>query len=377
MAYLDYNADAPLKPAVRSAMAEALERVGNPSSTHRHGRTARRYVEEARAAVAALAGVEASGVTFTSGGTEANNLAAAALDIPLIISTIEHPSMAAAANGRIAAVLPTNGDGVIDLNEAGEVLKNTKSPALVSVMLANNETGAIQPVAELSRLAKSFGHFVHTDAVQAAGRLPLDFKALGADMMTLSAHKIGGPQGAGALAVAAGLNVSPVLVGGGQEMGRRAGTENVAAITGFGVAAQLAIDDLRDMPRLRWWRDALQRKLTAIGGEDAVVAAAKAERLGNTLCVAMRGVSGETQVMSMDLAGVEVSAGAACSSGKTRRSKVLAAMGYDDETSASAIRISLGWGTTADDLEKCVAAWQEVYSRACARSGKGKLRTAA
>jgi cysteine desulfurase len=360
MIYLDYNATAPMKPAVRAAMLEAMERVGNPSSVHRYGRIARRHIEEARASVAALAGVKPAQVIFTSGGTEANVTVLRGASA-VITSAIEHDSVLAVTPN--AARLPVTRDGAVDLNAAEEVFKLVPAGALVSIMMVNNETGVIQPVAEIARLAKTHGHKMHTDAVQAAGRLPIDFAALGVDFLTLSAHKIGGPQGMGALIVGEKTVFQPLLKGGGQEMNRRAGTENAAGIAGFGIAAQLAADDMRDAPRLGLWRDQIERQLHSIACDDAVVIGRAAPRVANTLCVAMRGVGSETQVMAMDLAGVAVSAGAACSSGKVKASHVLRAMGYGPDIAGSALRISLGWATEEDDIKKCIEAWHVLYRR--------------
>jgi cysteine desulfurase len=362
MIYLDYNATAPIKPAVRAAVMEAMDRTGNPSSVHRFGRNARRDREEARARVAAMIGVKPAQVIFTSGGTEANLLALKGIDAHTIVtSSIEHGSII--ANSPHGVRLNVAPDGRVDLNQADEILKNTRSGALISVMLVNNETGVIQPVAELAQIAKSYGHKFHTDAVQAAGRLALDFATLGVDALSLSAHKIGGPQGVGALIVHEKLALQAVQRGGGQEMNRRAGTENIAGIAGFGVAAQLAADDLREAPRLAILRNTLQQSLHDIGGDAVVVAGAEAPRVSQTLNIAMRGVNAETQVAAMDLAGIAVSAGAACSSGKVKASHVLQAMGYDDTIAASSLRISLGWDTTTADIEKCIEAWRALFQR--------------
>jgi cysteine desulfurase len=363
MIYLDYNATAPMKPAVRAALLEAMERCGNPSSVHRFGRSARRHMDEARARVAALAGVKPAQVIFTSGGTEANATALRGIAAScMITSSIEHGSVLAEAPS--AQRLPVDRRGVVDLDAAEKILQHAPRGALLSVMLVNNETGVVQPVAEIARLAKTYGHRLHSDAVQAAGRLPIDFAALGVDALTLSAHKIGGPQGVGALIVDEKLALQPLLKGGGQEMNRRAGTENVAGIVGFGVAAQLAVDDLRDAPRLAAWRDRLQQRLMAIAGEDATAIGANAPRVAGTLNIAMRGVGSETQVAAMDLAGIAVSAGAACSSGKVKASHVLRAMGYADDVAGAALRISLGWNTEESDIEHCIEAWQALYRRA-------------
>ncbi|HEU0117886.1 MAG TPA: cysteine desulfurase family protein, partial [Alphaproteobacteria bacterium] len=344
MIYMDYNASAPMKPAVRAAMVESMERYGNPSSVHRFGRIARRYMEDARAAIAALAGVKPAQVVFTSGGTEANNMALNGFRPDQIIaSSVEHDSvLACSPNG---SRLPVNEDGVVDLAAAEKIIKAAPVRSIVSIMLVNNETGVIQPVAEIARIAKACGHMVHTDAVQAAGRLPIDMAGLGVDMLTLAAHKLGGPQGIGTLILGEKVIAKPLLKGGSQEMNRRAGTENVAGIVGFGMAAQLAADDLRDGPRLGMWRDEMQKQLQDLAGRDAVVLGDHAPRVANTLNVAMRGVSSETQVMAMDLAGVAVSSGAACSSGKVKSSHVARAMGFQDSVASSTLRISLGWNT--------------------------------
>lgn len=362
MIYLDYNATAPMKPAVRAALVEAMERCGNPSSVHRFGRIARRHIDEARARVAAMAGVKPAQVIFTSGGTEANALALRGMAAAgFITSTIEHDAVL--ANSPMAQRIPVDHSGVVDLNAAEEILKNAPTGSVVSTMLVNNETGVIQPVAEIARLAKNYGHKMHSDAVQAAGRLPIDFASLGVDALTLSAHKIGGPQGVGALIVAEKLALQADQRGGGQEMNRRAGTENVPGIIGFGVAAQLAADDVRDVLRLSTWRNHMQDELRKIGGNDVEVIGATAPRVANTLNIAMRSVSGETQVAAMDLAGIAVSAGSACSSGKVKASHVLRAMGYADDVAGAALRISLGWNTAAEDIERCIEAWKVLYQR--------------
>ncbi|HUY68520.1 MAG TPA: cysteine desulfurase family protein [Alphaproteobacteria bacterium] len=361
MIYLDYNATAPTKPAVRAAVMEAMERHGNPSSVHRYGRVAKKHIEAARASVAAFIGVKPAQVIFTSGGTEANNMVLRRTGAaPIITSSIEHDSVLACAPD--AARIPVDADGVIDLAAVQAILAGAP-PSLVSVMLVNNETGVIQPVAELARVAKAHGHLVHTDAVQAAGRIAIDFTALGVDFLTLSAHKIGGPQGIGALIAGPKVTLQSLLKGGGQEMNRRAGTENVAGIEGFGVAAQLAADDLLAVPRLTKGRDELQSRLVDIGGDDAVIPGARAPRVANTLCIAMRGVPSETQVMGMDLEGIAVSAGSACSSGKVKASHVLQAMGCANDIAGSGLRISLGWNTQSTDLARCAEAWRTLYQR--------------
>jgi cysteine desulfurase len=358
--YLDYNATAPLKPAVIDAMATALAVCGNASSVHRFGRLARRAVEAAREEVAALVNTLPRQIVFTSGGTEANNLALAAAGAGrrLIVSAVEHDSVLKAAP--TAEILPVDGRGEVDLTALQVMLESDKRPALVAVMLANNETGATQPVALVSHLAHSHGALVHCDAVQAAGKMAIDFARLGADTMALSAHKLGGPQGVGALVVADTVNVKPLLVGGGQERGWRAGTENVVGIRGFGVAARLATEDFSTIQALAGLRDEMEVRLERAG---AVVFAPGAGRLPNTSCIAMPGVGADTQVMALDLAGVAVSAGSACSSGKIRPSHVLRAMGIAPELAASAIRISLGWRTEREDIDHLVEAWTALSAR--------------
>jgi len=286
-----------------------------------------------------------------------------------IASAIEHDSVLAAASTQRA---PVTADGMIDLAALDRLLAADAAPALVSVMAVNNETGAIQPVAEAARVARRHGALVHCDAVQAAGRVPIDAAAWDVDFLSLSAHKIGGPQGVGALVVRAGVPLERLLKGGGQERRRRAGTENVAGIAGFGAAARAALDGLSGQTRLAGWRDRLERRVTEIC-PDAVVFAAGAPRVANTSCLTMPGVPAETQLMGFDLAGIAVSAGSACSSGKVATSHVLLAMGAGEDDAASAVRVSLGWASAAGDVDRFVAAWQALH----ARVGTGRALAAA
>jgi cysteine desulfurase len=325
--YLDYNATAPLKPAAQAAMVEAMALTGNPSSVHRFGRAARRLLEDSRAKVAALAGVSPSQVVFTSGGTEANALALLGSGRRrALISTIEHDSVRAAAQ-RLPQVLdvPVDGNGTVDLAALDRLLGDG-GDAVVSVMLANNETGVVQPIADGVALAHERGALVHGDAVQAAGKMPLDAAAREVDLLTISAHKIGGPAGFGALLLRDGLDMTALLVGGGQERRRRGGTENLIGIAGFGAVAVEALNDIADQPRLAGLRDRIESGVRALA-PSAQVFGAQAPRLANTACLTMPGVASEIQVMALDLAGVAVSAGAACSSGKVAASHVLQAMG--------------------------------------------------
>lgn len=364
-AYLDANATAPLRPEARAAMAAALDLTGNPSSVHRFGRLARRCVEDAREQVAILVGARPAQIVFTSGGTEANNLALRGTKgAAILVSAIEHDSVLAAAPG--AARVPVTPAGLVDLDALDRLLAGSERPALVSVMLANNETGVVQPISPVAALARARDAWIHCDAVQAAGRMPVAMIELGVDLLTLSAHKLGGPQGVGALVVSDRVELAALLNGGGQERGRRAGTENVAAIAGFGAAAAAALADLDKQGEVGRLRDELEaRALAAVPG--TIVFGREAVRLANTSCLAMPGLPAETQVMALDLAGVAVSAGAACSSGKVRASHVLAAMGVAPAVAARAIRVSLSWQTTRVDIDRFVEAWTALARRRTAR----------
>ena len=372
--YLDYNATAPLRPEARAAMVDALAAVGNASSVHAEGRAAHARIEAARAEVARLVGGVAKLVTFTSGGTEANTTVLTPewtragkphrADV-LLHGATEHPSVSAGGRFQKEAVrpIPVDDGGIVDLASLKAMLLQAdreEKRALVSVMLANNETGAVQPVAEVARIAHERGAIVHTDAAQAAGRIAEDIAALGVDALTLAAHKIGGPQGVGAIVRARDdLTFAPLLTGGGQERRLRAGTENVAAIAGFGAAARAALADLADKPG-RWaeWRDRLAAIIAA--ERPVTVFSAGVDRLPQTLSVAVEGIPAETLVIALDLQGVAVSSGAACSSGKVSTSAVLAAMGVPPSQAKTAIRLSLGWDSTEDDLHSFAKAWRTV-----------------
>lgn len=355
-AYLDHNATAPLREAARNAALEAMATGGNASSVHAAGRRARALIEQARSRVAALAGARERDVVFTSGGTEANLLALSGWGHGrVLVSAVEHPSVLAARADAVR--IPVDRRGVIDLGALEALLDEGDGPTLVSVMAANNETGVIQPLGEVVRLARARCALVHCDAVQAAGRMPLH--DLGADFMTLSGHKLGGLQGAGALVLAPGRDVTAVQRGGGQELGRRAGTEPLAAIASFGAAASDASGD--DIAAVTSLRDELQdAMLAAVPG--ARVMGGEAPRIGNTLAIAHPVIEAETLVMAFDLAGVAVSAGAACSSGKVGPSHVLEAMG-EGPLARNAIRISLGPSTTAADTQRCLDAWRALAGR--------------
>jgi cysteine desulfurase len=366
--YLDYNATAPIRPEARDAVLRAFETAGNPSSVHASGRATRDIVETARAQVAALVGVVAGSITFVSGGTEANALAIGSAAFAgfnrIIVSEGEHDAVleTAAASGLQVLKMPLDADGVARLDWLEEALSD-EDRALVCLMLANNETGVIQPVAEASALVRAADGWLHVDAVQAAGKIAIDFSALGADTMALSAHKLGGPQGVGALVAGTRATIVRQQHGGGQERGRRAGTENVAGIAGFGAAAEAAARDLPAMANQGTWRDALAERVKAAG---AVVLGEGAQRLPQTLCLAAEGFASQIQVMNLDLAGVMVSAGSACSSGKVKASRVVEAMGRTD-LAPFALRVSGGWASSEQDWISCGDAWLAAYSRIGAR----------
>jgi cysteine desulfurase len=367
--YLDWNATTPLRPEAREAMAAAWDHLGNPSSVHAEGRQARRLVEDARAAVSGAVGALPRNVVFTSGGTEANALAltpglrrAAGLPVErLVVSAIEHASVLAGGRFPAAATgtLGVTRSGLVDLSRLRTLLESGP-PALVSVMLANNETGAVQPVAEVAEIVHAAGGLLHVDAIQALGKITFDINTINADFVTLAAHKIGGPKGVGALVLAEGTaGFEPLLRGGGQERGHRAGTENVAGIAGFGAAAKAAIAALdHEANRLEKLRDRLESGLCQT--PDAVVFAADAQRLPNTTLFTVPGLRAETAVIGFDLAGIAVSSGSACSSGKVQPSHVLEAMGVGPELAQGAVRLSLGWSTSEADVDFAIKAWRKL-----------------
>ncbi|MEQ9144593.1 MAG: cysteine desulfurase family protein [Parvibaculaceae bacterium] len=387
--YLDWNATAPLRAEARAAMLDVIDRVGNASSVHAEGRRARATVEQARENVAALLGVVPDGITFTSGGTEANHLAfrqAAAMGASAILySAIEHPSvieaarLAAAETGLPLHELSVTGEGRLCPDALDDALASAGARPFVSVMAANNETGVLQPVAEIARRVHEAGGVFHSDMVQLAGKESVDLRSSGIDIATVSAHKMGGPQGVGALVLREDMSIAARQTGGGQERGRRSGTENVIGIVGFGAAAAAAGADLAagEMERVRGLRDALEAMLQT-EAPDAVVFGGSQDRLANTSCLSHAGLKAETLLMQLDLAGIAVSAGSACSSGKVARSHVLAAMGVGDGLAAGAVRVSMGLATRETDIEKFAAAWLKtvasvtrVGSRASALAAEG------
>ena len=363
--YLDYNATAPIREEVIALVVEIMATVGNASSVHQAGRKARARVDKARQQVADLIGAPAKNVIFTSGGTEADNLALRGFGPRhLIVSGIEHGAILAPALllDRDAAIVDVDADGRVDLDALDAALAASTTPALVSLMLANNETGLIQPVAEAAQIAHAHNALLHCDAIQGAGKMTVDINELGADLLSLSAHKIGGPQGVGALVMREDRTVMAQMVGGGQEMGRRSGTENVAGIAGFGEAARLVAGELTEFAKLAKLRDAMEGRLAQIAPARRVIGA-DVDRVPNTSCVTMPGVRSDTQVMALDLTGIAVSAGSACSSGKVAASHVLDAMGMEMDEAMTAIRISLGRNTTSAEIERFLIAWAEIYRR--------------
>ena len=365
--YLDWNATAPLRSEARQAMISALQLCGNPSSVHAEGRSARKLVEDARAIVANAVGASPRNVVFTSGGTEANALAlrpglrrgSGAPVERLLVSAIEHASVLAGGSFSAPSIetIPVSSSGVIDLSRLRALLVG-QPPALVSVMLANNETGAVQPVAEAAEIVHGEGGLMHVDAIQGFGKFSFNINGLNTDLVTLSAHKVGGPKGVGALVLAEGITgLEPLLRGGGQELNRRAGTENVAGIAGFGAAAKAALDALEtETNRLEALRERLERGLRQTPG--AIIFSDTARRLPNTTLFTVPGLRAETAVIGFDLAGIAVSSGSACSSGKVQRSHVLQAMGFGPELAQGAVRLSLGWSTGDADIDRCLEAWR-------------------
>jgi cysteine desulfurase len=367
--YLDWNATTPLRPEARAAMAAAWDLSGNPSSVHAEGRASRGLIEDARAVVAEAVGAEARNVVFTSGGTEANSLALtpglrrnSALPINrLVVSAIEHASVL--AGGRFPPeaieILGVSRSGVVDLDHLREILADG-APALVSVMAANNETGALQPLAEIADIVQGTGGLLHVDAVQVIGKIPFYLNEIRANLISVSAHKMGGPKGVGALVLADGLNGPDAAIrGGGQERGRRAGTENVPGIVGFGAAVKAAMASLNgDMGRVENLRKRLETGLRQTPG--AFVFSEGTPRLPNTTLFTVPGLKAETAVIGFDLEGIAVSSGSACSSGKVQPSHVLEAMGFGAEPAKGAVRLSLGWSTTEADIDCCLEAWRKL-----------------
>ncbi|MGV2978853.1 cysteine desulfurase family protein [Camelimonas sp. ID_303_24] len=377
--YLDHNATSPARPAVREAMIHALCAAGNASSIHAEGRRARAAIEQARDEVAMLVGAASQDIIFTSGGTEAaNTLLAGGLSFHgaqparLIALATEHPCVLEGhgfAAGRVSHA-PVNGDGVIDLDWLRADL-DANGPALLAIQLVNSETGVIQPVSAAAEIVHAAGGVVACDAVQAAGKLPVDMAALGADALFVSAHKIGGPQGVGAIALGGGFVTldTRLLRGGGQERGARAGTENVAGISGFGIAARIAATELEhNAAHCRELQSLAERRLRDIA-PDVVIFGEHATRAPNVTAFAAPGFSAQTLLMQCDLRGIALSSGSACSSGKVRRSHVLEAMGVTKDIAGGAVRISTGWNSTEADIARFADAFAACVAGARERRG--------
>jgi cysteine desulfurase len=359
-AYLDFNATTPAKPQVLDMMFDVLKETGNASSIHFYGRNARKHVEAARLQLAKTLAVGPQQVIFNSGATEGNNtIIKGFAGKRILVTAIEHPSVID-TDPSLEKIAVTSA-GVIDLEKFEKQIASGNAPALVSVMLVNNETGVIQPLADISSIAKKYGSLVHTDATQGFGRIEFTRESLDVDFITMSSHKIGGPQGAGAIIFAAKAPLPKLLLGGGQERRQRAGTENVAAIAGFGLAAELAIKDMQAFQALSIHRDRLE---TALKKDSRVrIFGANAPRVSNTTSFSFSGAPSETQLMNFDLSGVAVSSGSACSSGTIKPSHVLLAMGATTDEAKSAIRVSTGWATTEKDIEKFMGAWDKISAK--------------
>lgn len=359
--YLDNNATTPLRPEAKEAMLRAMDVPGNPSSVHGFGQAQRCIVEDAREQIAALAHTNPANVIFTSGGSEANNTILHGVAAERIVTTsVEHASVLDAVPS--ALIVGVDADGVIDLDALKQILSDSESPALVSVMAANNETGVLQPIDAVAEIVHASNAKLHVDAIQAVGKIDLSSIVAAADAISLSAHKLGGPQGVGAIVVRDGVPFEPLVKGGGQERRRRAGTENVIGIAGFGAAAKAAIAEFNDFQSLADMRDGIE---IALAG-DATFYGQDVPRLANTSCIGMEGVSAETQVMAFDIAGIAVSAGSACSSGKVEPSHVLRAMGLSDEKAGQTIRMSLGWASDPSDVGAFIDAWRALRARTAA-----------
>jgi cysteine desulfurase len=369
LVYCDYNAGAPVRAEAAVAMARALAAGGNPSSVHEFGRRAHALIEDAREQVAAVLGARVENVVFTSGATEALHLAmASAGAASFVLSAVEHDAVFEHATRALKAdrIAPVNADGVVDLAALARLLGDAPKPALVVVQFANNETGVIQPIAKVAALCREHGAMLLVDAAQALGRVPVDLASLDATYLVVSSHKIGGPPGAGALVLAPGAPFSTMRFGGGQERGRRPGTENGPALAGFGVAVEWAARDLgAEARRVAALRDRFESNLPS----DVIVFGARSARLPNTSNFALPDMAAETAVIAMDIEGIAISSGAACSSGKVRSSRVLAAMGVAPHVAKSALRVSFGHATREEDVDAVLAALGKVAARRRALQG--------
>lgn len=370
--YLDYNASAPLHPDVWRVMEPILNPecgAHNASSVHYYGRAGRKIIEDARCHVSDLVGADVNQVIFNSGATEGNNTVLRHFtekypDESILISAVEHPSVSEAisANGGCVRVVPVDGDGLIRLDVLADMLSTQEKVSLLSCMYVNNETGVVQDIHALSALAHKYGALFHCDATQGVGRIPVDMRADGIDFLTLSSHKIGGPQGGGALVLGLCGQTPQLLIGGGQEKSARAGTENVAGIAGFGAAAQVVRDGLDTYQDLAILRDKLEEGLKVIS-PDVIIHSENVSRVVNTSFFSLNGANSQSMLMAFDLEGIALSNGSACSSGTVKPSVTLKAMGKSAEIASSALRVSLGWATKEGDIDAFLSAWKKIYSR--------------
>lgn len=363
MIYLDNNATTPINQSVRNAMGEVSAEPLNASSVHALGRKASGLLEVAREEVRILANAGNARIVFTGSGTESNNMALRGLKkYKVLVSSIEHASVLKL--GVQDGVIPVSESGIVDIAGLERLLKQyAGKKMLVSVMLANNETGIIQPLKQIAEIVHSHGGLVHTDAAQCIGKMNVDMADLGVDMITISAHKFGGPQGAAALIIGKHVPIQSLILGGAQEQGYRAGTENIVAIHGLGMAANEVRKSIGEMKIIADLRNKIENKIKKIA-PDAIIFGQNTERLANTSMIVMPNVTSQTQVMHFDMEGIAVSSGSACSSGKVETSHVLLAMGVDPELAKCAIRVSLGINNTAKDAEEFINAWKLLYSRA-------------
>ena len=361
LTYLDCNATAPVRPQVISLMGEILAETGNASSVHGAGRQARRRIEDARGQIARAFDVGPQQIIFNSGATEGNNtIIKGFAGQRILVSAIEHASIV--DSGAKIEYIPVTDNGVVDLKALEELLAQEPKVALVSVMMVNNETGIIQPVAEISKLAKAHGALFHTDAVQALGRISFTRESVGADFITVSSHKLGGPQGAGAIIMAPKAPLPKLIHGGGQERRQRAGTENIAAIAGFGLAVEIAMQEMTQYQALSALRDRIEAALEN-GTNSLRIHGKNVQRVANTISFSLNGSTSETLLLALDLEGMAISSGSACSSGTVKPSHVLTAMGISEQEAGCALRVSLGWNTSQQDVEDFIAAWDKVRQR--------------
>lgn len=363
--YLDYNATAPIRGEVIELMSEVMKEGGNPSSVHSIGRAAKSRMEKARSMISETINCRTQMIIFTSGGTEANNMAILSSGrTRLITSNVEHDSVGSASSrfaGQVETV-PVDQNGLINIKDLKELLKHGAEDTLISLLYANNETGVLQDIENIVSVAKEAGALIHIDAIQALGKVGIDFMEMGVDMMSISSHKIGGPQGVGALVAHEKLPIKSWVLGGGQEVGRRGGTENIAGIAGFGLAVSMVPQSLEKMAELEKWRDEIEQDLKDHASEIRFLGKG-ANRLPNVSVIYMPDVMSETQVMNFDLDNICVSAGSACSSGKVKGSHVILAMTGDEKIANSTIRMSLGWNSEKSDCDAFLKAWKKQYDR--------------